>query len=124
VAEANLSRTAVDSIRLNLSKATGPKGSVNLSAAGTVVTYLDEYTGINCTGVGSTSCSWSANWLIGSGDLVDPGEQVEITVSLTNLTPVLGKGKEFTIQVKPSIGAVVIVNRRMPAELKGIMDIK
>ena len=85
---------------------------------------MDEHTAINCTGSGSPGCSWSANWLIGSGDLVDPGEQVEITVSLINLTPVLDKGKEFTIQVKPSKGAVVIVNRRLPAELKRVTNLQ
>ena len=85
---------------------------------------MDEHTAINCTGSGSHGCSWSANWLIGSGDLVDPGEQVEITVSLIDLTPVLDKGKEFTIQVKPSKGAVVIVNRRLPAELKRITNLR
>ena len=124
VAEANSSRTAVESIKLNLSRATQSKESMDLSAAGTVVTYLDEHTAINCTGSGSPGCSWSANWLIGSGDLVDPGEQVEITVSLINLTPVLDNGKEFTIQVKPSKGAVVIVTRRLPAELKGITNLQ
>lgn len=38
VAEANSSRTAVKSIKLNLSRATQSKESVDLSAAGTVVT--------------------------------------------------------------------------------------
>ena len=38
VVEANSSRTAVKSIKLNLSRATQSKGSVDLSAAGTVVT--------------------------------------------------------------------------------------
>ena len=61
---------------------------------------MDEHTAINCTGSGSPGCSWSANWLIGSGDLVDPGEQVEIIVSLINLTPVMAKDKEFTTQVQ------------------------
>ena len=49
VAEANSSRTAVESIKLNLSRATQSKESVGLSATGTVVTYLDEHTSINCT---------------------------------------------------------------------------
>ena len=49
---------------------------------------------------------------------------MEITVSIIDLTPVLDKGKEFTIQVKPSKGAVVIVTRRLPAELKGITNLQ
>jgi archaellin len=49
---------------------------------------------------------------------------VELTVTLTNLTPLLSKKKEFTIQVRPNEGAVVIVNRTLPAELKGVMHLK
>jgi len=47
-----------------------------------------------------------------------------MTVTLSSLTPLLGTSKEFTIQVKPNQGAVVIVNRTTPAELKAIMDLK
>jgi archaellin len=61
--------------------------------------------------------------LIGSGDIVDPGEQVEITLTLTNLTPLLVEKIEFTVQVKPNKGAVVIVGRTMPGELKGVMEL-
>ena len=105
-------------------------GTVDLSTTGTVVTYLDTDQGINCNTAGTfdsdattPECSWSPDWLIGTGDLIETGEQVEITVTLTNLTPLLGKGTEFTIQVKPNKGAVVIVNRTLPKELKGIMDL-
>ena len=66
---------------------------------------------------------WTTSWIIGSGDLVDPGEQVDVTVNLVNMTPVLGLKKEFTIQVKPSKGTVVIVNRTTPPELKAIMEL-
>jgi archaellin len=54
---------------------------------------------------------------------VDPGEQVDMTVTLTNLSPLLPKSREFTIQVKPNKGAVVIVNRTTPPELKAIMEL-
>ena len=87
-----------------------------------VVTYLDSGKAINCENPQSldgaadtTECSWSTNWIIGSGDLVDPGEQVELTVTLTNLSPLLPKNKEFTVQVEPNKGGVVIVNRTTPA---------
>ena len=51
---------------------------------------------------------------------MDPGEQVDVTVDLTNMTPVLGPKKEFTIQVKPNVGAVIIINRTTPPEFKAI----
>ena len=43
-----------------------------------------------------------------------------MTVTITNMTPVLRKNTEFTIQVKPNKGAVVIVNKTTPAELKAV----
>lgn len=95
-----------------------------------MITYLDENQGINrgnpqsFDGDADTAeCSWSSSWLIGSGDIVDPGEQVEITLTLTDLTPLLAEKIEFAVQVKPNKGAVVIVNRVMPGELKGVMEL-
>ncbi|MCI0798429.1 MAG: hypothetical protein J4O06_06585, partial [Chloroflexi bacterium] len=61
-------------------------------------------------------------WIIGTKDLLDPGEQVDLTVTLTLLSALV-KGKEFTIQVKPNKGAVVIVNRTIPREIKKIMSL-
>ena len=55
---------------------------------------------------------------------MNPGEQVDVTVTLTNLSSPLPKSKEFTIQVKQNKGAVVIVNRTTPAELKAIMSLE
>ena len=130
IADANAAKAFVDTITFTLTPASTSSEPVDLSAAATVVTYLDQDQGINCNTTGSfdgdvntPECSWSIDWLIGSSDLVEAGEQVEIVVTLTNLTPLLRKGTEFTIQVKPSKGAVVIVNRTLPKELKGIMDL-
>ena len=55
--------------------------------------------------------------------MVGPGEQVDVTVNLSNMSPGLGLEKGFTIQVKPNKGAVVIVNRTRPPELKAIMQL-
>lgn len=95
-----------------------------------MITYLDENQGINrgnpqsFDGDADTAeCSWSSSWLIGSGPIVDPGKQVEITLTLTDLTPLLAAKIEFTVQVKPNKVAVVIVNCVMPGELKGVMEL-
>ena len=124
IADANPGKTAIDTIKFTLTSAVQDSTGVDLSSTGTVVTYLDSGNGLNCTGSGSPSCSWSTNWLVGSGDILDPGEQVEFTVTISNLTPLLGKGTEFTIQVKPNIGAVVVVNRTIPAGIQAIMDLQ
>ena len=131
VADANAAKTAIDFVKFNLAPATTASESVDLSTTGSVITYLDDNQGINCQNPQSfdgdpdtAECSWSSNWLNGSGDIVDPGEQVEITVNLTNLSPRLTANNEFTVQVKPNKGAVVIVTRTLPGELKGVMDVK
>jgi flagellin FlaB len=131
VADANTAKTSVDTLKFTIAPASTASETVDLSTTGTVITYLDEYQGINCgtpqsfDGDADTAeCSWSSSWLIGSGDIVDPGEQVELTLTLTNLTPLLAAKIEFTIQVKPNKGAVVIVSRTLPSELKGVMDLK
>ena len=131
IAGANLGKTAVDTLKINLTPASTASESVDLSATRTVVTYLDENQGINCQNPQSfdsdpdtAECSWSVVWLIGSGDTVESGEQVEMIVILTNLTPLLTEKKEFSVQVKPNNGAIVIVNKTLPGELQGITALR
>ena len=131
IAHANSDKTAIDLIKFKLAPASTASESVDLSTTGSVITYLDDFQGINCQNPESfdgdpdtAECSWSSDWLIGLGEIVDPGEQVEITVTLTNLTPRLVAKQEFTIQIKPNQGAVVIVTRTLPGELKGVMDVR
>ena len=100
IAAANSGKTAIDTLKFNLTPASTSSESVDLSTTGTVVTYLDENQGINCQNPqafdsvpDTAECSWSAAWLIGSGDIVDTGEQVEMIVILTNLTPLLTEKK-------------------------------
>ena len=130
IAVANTGTTSVDTVKFTIAPASTASESVDLSNAGTVITYLDEDQGINrgnpqsFDGDADTAeCSWSSSWLIGSGDIIDLGEQVEITLTLTDLAPLLAEKIEFTVQVKPNKGAVVIVNRVMPGELKGVMEL-
>ena len=123
IGTANSGKTSLDSIKFTLTSAAQAAETVDLSTTGVV---LDEDHAINCDNpvvADTPKCSWSTSWIIGSGDLVDPGEQVDMTVTLTNLSPLLPKSREFTIQVKPNKGAVVIVNRTTPPELKAIMEL-
>ena len=124
LADSNTGKTAIDTIKFTISAASETAKAVDLSSVGTVVTYLDDDQALNCTSSGTPSCSWTTTWVIGSGDLVDPGEQVDVTVNISKLTPPLGPNKEFTIRLKPNKGAVVIVTRTTPAELKGIMNLQ
>ena len=123
IADANAGKTAIDDVTFTLTSAAQTAEAVDLSSAGTVVTYLDADQAINCTGSGTPSCSWATNWIIGSGNLVDPNEQVDVTVTISSISTLLGTSKEFTIQIKPNRGAIVIVNRTTPPEFKAINDL-
>jgi len=121
IATSNADKDEIASIKFTLSSAAQASDAVDLSTTGVVVTYLDEHHAINCDNPvvsGTPKCSWKTDWIIGSSDLLDPGEQMDMTVTLSIITNKLIKNKEFTIQVKPNKGAVVIVNRTVPAEIK------
>ena len=129
IATANTEKTKIDKIKFTLSSAAQAADAVDLSTTGVVVTYLDDDQATNCKNPAEVNvpadsqCSWETKWILGNKDLLDPGEQVDLTVTLTSLTPQLVKNKEFTIQVKPNKGAVVIVNRTTPPEIKKIMSL-
>lgn len=131
IAEAIADKTSIKTVKFTLSSAAQAADAVDLSTTGVVVTYLDSTQAINCKDKDynfdgdpdTAECKWETLWIIGNGDLLDPGEQTDMTVTLTNLSPLLPKNKEFTIQVKPNKGAVVIVNRTTPPELKKIMSL-
>ncbi len=61
--------------------------------------------------------------------LLEPGEQFEITVNMTDLgdnktlTENLTFNDFFNIQVKPSLGSTITIQRTLPAALERIMDL-
>ena len=60
-----------------------------------------------------------------SDDLLEAGERAELTVYLNGLataTPLV-KDLDFTIEIKPAIGAVLVVQRRMPAVIDKVMTL-
>jgi flagellin-like protein len=122
-ADANVGKTAIDTIKFTLTSASDSSSGIDLSNTSTVVSYLDSGNSLACTGSGSPICSWATNWVTGSSDILDPGERVEITVTISNLSPLLGRATEFTIQVVPNKGAVVVVNRTIPVGIQAVMDL-
>jgi flagellin FlaB len=89
-----------------------------------VISFLTAHDYIN-------NVKWTKDSIGASnGDnLLDPGEQFEITVDMNDL----GNGKTlsenlscndfFNIQVKPSLGSTITVQRTLPAGLSPIMDL-
>jgi archaeal flagellin FlaB len=89
-----------------------------------VISFLTAYDYIN-------NVKWTKQ-SIGNSDgdnLLEPGEQFEITINLSDL----GEGKAltenltyndfFNIQVKPALGSTITIQRTFPAGLEPIMDL-
>jgi flagellin FlaB len=56
-------------------------------------------------------------------DLLEMDEQAVITVDLSGLTTPPGAYSTFTISVKPATGAVLVVERTLPARIDTVMDL-
>ena len=74
---------------------------VNLASTALVVTYIDEDQIADITFVADpvNNPGYGISYLLGTGDLLDPGERVEFTANLTGLTTRLGVSKDFVIEV-------------------------
>jgi flagellin FlaB len=61
-----------------------------------------------------------------SDDLLEPGEQMEITVDLTAVdggTYPLQKDTEFTVELKPAEGSSLVINRLTPHKIDAVTDL-
>ena len=60
--------------------------------------------------------SYTVSWLRGDGDdLLESGEVAEVDVDLSGITPAIGAGDKFTLNLRPGDGVPVSVTRTMPA---------
>jgi flagellin FlaB len=63
--------------------------------------------------------AWTAE-LLGKGNtdhMLDPGETFEMTIDLTGAGDTIGTYKTFAIEIKPPVGAVLVMERTTPAAL-------
>ena len=84
-----------------------------------VVTYIDLAQRV-------TDITWTASQ-IGKGDddfLLETGEKFEFTVTLFALSPALGANDNFVIELKPSRGASITIERTTPAVVSDVMDLR
>ena len=114
----NSNLTALDKVKFTLSSGTKAGQAVEVSTAATVLSYFDEEQALILSG-----SDWTATWLIGFGPMLDPGEQVEIAVNLSGLSPPPGKGTAFTLRVKGANGPTVVIPSATPAELMEVVEL-
>ena len=99
------------------------------SASAVVVTYLDENAVVNLSNTVSATTTpgtqgWYANWISGSSPLLDPDERVEFYVNIESLSTLLSTSTQFRIEVKPQVGATLVVERTTPAEIKTVNNLQ
>ena len=94
-----------------------PQGDVNNV---TVISYWDENQHV------AELAGWNVTQLAGADadNLLEIGEQFLVTVDLSALVTPLGVNSVFTVELKPPHGATIVINRRTPAEIDPIMDLK
>jgi len=88
-----------------------------------VVSYMDMYQRHD-------DLTWSLTKLgsTDSDDLLEVGEKFQITIAglddggANEVTPKLQKNTQFTIELKPAVGAVLIIERTTPKVIDEVMD--
>lgn len=111
----------IDEVIFQVSNASQTGEGVNLARSGTdaaILSYTDKNQFVNLA-----STSWVTTWLIGSSSLVETGERVEVRVTLTGLSTLLGTLTQFKLELKPTRGATLVIERQTPAELKAVNDL-
>jgi flagellin FlaB len=104
--------TRVDTLVFDVGLAAGgepvnldPNASINK----TVVAYIDEGTSIN-------DLTYTVDWVVGDADkLLEPGELAEVTVDIDGAGVTLTNNDTFTLEVRPPLGAYVVIQRTLPA---------
>ena len=114
------SPTFLDTVSFQVNNAVRSDVSVDLSPAAIQIAYIDSDQVFNVP-----SSYYTTTWLAGgTGDQLDPGERVEFEVGLQSLSPRLGANKEFTIEVRPRRGGVLVITRTTPAEITTVVNLR
>lgn len=70
---------------------------------------------------------WTVDWIVSkqstADDLLEAGELAEITVDLSALSPRAVANTQFNLEIKPPKGAVLEINRTIPAAVQTVMDL-
>ena len=55
--------------------------------------------------------------------IIDPGEVMELIITLDNLVTPLGVNTQFTVEIIPQDGAVLKFERRSPLDITAVMNL-
>lgn len=84
----------------------------------TIISYTDANQHVS-------DLPWTVSWIgKNNGDKsLDQDEQAVIRINLSGLNPGPAPYDQFTIEIKPIVGAPLILNRTLPAKIDAVMDL-
>ena len=109
----NPDKTSLDVIRFRVTNGSTLLESIDLSSNRTVFTYIDAEQVVRVD-----QPYWSAIWITGWPNVLNPGETVDIKVNLRGLNIMVGTSKEFTLQLSPDRGATLALTMTTPSKFK------
>ena len=118
VALATTSLAHVSNLRFQVSTVSQVGSGIDFSDNAIVITYIDENNAVNVTTADRT-----ITFLTGGGPVLDADERVELDIDIDNLATPLTTSTAFTVEIKPSVGAVLTVQKKTPAELTPAMTL-
>jgi flagellin FlaB len=88
------------------------------STHATIISYTDKNQHVS-------DLPWTASWIgrNNSDYSLDQDEQAVIRVNLSRLNPSPATYASITIEIKPLVGASLILNRTLPAKIDAVMDL-
>lgn len=74
----------------------------------------------------AANLDWTLTWIVrnDTDDLLEEGELAEISVDVSGLTTPLAENTQFSMEIKPGQGGVIVVERTTPAFLDTIVDLR
>lgn len=85
----------------------------------TVISYVDKNQRVN-------DLAWTNIWMAknDSDNLLEANESLNLTISLAGLSTALTTYTDFSIEVKPANGAVMVMSRTTPAKIDSVMSLR
>ena len=107
---------AITSVKVSLANAAGGQ-PVDLTGGQTIVSYLDS----NTVATNLTNYTLAKLGNADADNLLEAGEVFEVSVDTS--TYGLTDHDSFTLQIKPASGAVIRIERKIPADLAAVMNL-
>ena len=117
----NSDKTALDLLKFQVSNASTRFERVDLSSNRTIFRYIDseKFRYIDSEKLESVKQPyWSATWVIGHPQVLDPGETVVFKLNLRDINLAVGPSQEFILQLSPDEGPTLTMRLKTPSRYR------